>query len=180
MELRPLRRDSEDALIAEEVNKEAFPENEYVPLSDLFTAVENGDMEMLGIYVDNVFSGFLMVRKWTSFIYVCFFAVKNDCRSRGIGSSTLKELRNYYNELELTVDYEAPDETCDNNEQRLRRQEFYRKCGFYRTGWYQYYMECEFEIASTQVPFDKEAFEALNAFIHTRVPEFDPHLYRKD
>lgn len=180
MELIPLTRNSPDAEEAERVNKESFPENEYVPLSDLLTAVENGDMDMLGIYNDDVFSGFLMVRKWTSFIYVCFFAVKEEFRSMGIGTAALRAVRDYYNGLDLTVDYEAPDENCKNNSQRLRRREFYRKCGFHITGWYQYYMECEFEIASTQFPFDKEEFVKLNDFIHSRVPEFDPKLYRKD
>ncbi|MBO4877811.1 MAG: GNAT family N-acetyltransferase [Ruminococcus sp.] len=180
MELRPIYRGTVDADYAEEINKESFPDNEYVPLSDLLSAVENGDMEILGIYTEYGFSGFLMVRKWTDFVYICFFAVKKELRSHGIGTAALHSLKDYYDGLELTVDYEAPDESCPNNEQRIRRQEFYRRCGFCTTGWYQFYMNCEFEIASTQVPFNKESFESLNAFIHSRVPQFDPHLYRKD
>ena len=179
MELRPIKRGTIDEKNAEEVNIEAFPENEYVPVSDLLTAVEAGDMDMLAIYTEYGFSGFLMTRKWTDFIYLCFFAVKKELRNKGVGSETLRKLKEYYNGLEITVDYEAPDESCDNNVQRIRRRGFYKRCGFHVTGWYQYYMDCEFEIASTQVPFNKESFEALNAFIHSRVPEFDPHLYRK-
>ena len=78
------------------------------------------------------------------------------------------------------VDFEAVDENAPNNDQRIRRRNFYLRNGFKETGYFQFYMNTEFEIFCTQTKFDRDEFDALISFIHSKSDSFDPHLYRKD
>lgn len=180
MQLKKLIQHSPDALLAEQLNEQAFPENEHVSLNALYDFGQDGSMDILGIYAEDVFAGFFVIRRFRQFAYIAYFAVCPERRSQGIGSAALGLLRAFYPGCQIVVDFEAPDVNCPNNAQRLRRRDFYYRNGFFQTGWYQFYMETEFEIACSEPDFDKPGFEALNADIHARAPEFDPHLYRRD
>lgn len=178
-ELIKLSEDSTDIPKLVDLNNEAFPENERVPVEEMFEFSEVSGTDILGIYAENKFSGFIIVRKSGRCAYIAYFAICAEKRSQGIGSAALKLLPEYYPNCQIVVDFEALDETSENNPQRIRRRNFYFRNGFYETGYYQFYMETEFEIACTGKIFDKEAFEAMIAQIHSIVPEFNPKLYQK-
>ena len=180
MELKKIKRDSPDAALVEKLNNEAFPANERVSINGIFDFGKDGSLDILGIYDVGEFVGFYVIRVFGHFAYIAYFAVCPEKRSQGIGGAALRLLGEYYPERQIVVDFEAPDESCGNNAQRLRRRGFYYRNGFYETGWYQFYMETEFEIACSEPEFDKSGFDELIADIHARAPEFDPHLYRKD
>lgn len=179
MELKKLAQDSPDVALVKNLNEQAFPDNERVSIDALFEFGKDGSMDILGIYSGNVFAGFFVIRRFRHFAYIAYFAVCPEKRSQGIGSAALHLLRAFYSGSQIVVDFESPDETCDNNAQRLRRRQFYYRNGFYETGWYQFYMETEFEIACSDPEFDKPGFDDLIADIHIHAPEFNPHLYRK-
>ncbi len=179
MELRKLSRSSDDIPLLEKLNNEAFPDNERVPIPVMFSFSEKNGMDILGIYVNGEFSGFFIIRKLEKCAYIAYFAVCPEKRSKGIGGCALKMLSKYYSGCQIVVDFEAPDENSGNNAQRLRRRAFYYRNGFFPTGYYQYYMDTEFEIACSDKVFNKPAFEAMIADIHEKAPEFDPHLYQK-
>ena len=180
MELIELFPDSADISLAEKVNNEAFPDNERVEISDLFEFGKDGKMELLGIYDGGEFCGFFVMRKPERIAYIAYFAVCREKRSHGIGGRALKLLSERYPDRQIVVDFEAPDESCTENAVRLRRREFYYRNGFYPTGWFQFYMQTEFEIACSSEDFDKAALEEMNAELHARYAPYDPHLYRKD
>lgn len=180
MELKKLTPSSPDVALVEQLNMQAFPENERVSIQGLFAFGQDGSMDILGIYAEQEFAGFFVIRKFRNFSYIAYFAICPEKRSRGIGSAALRCLREFYPEQQIVVDFESPDESCANNSQRLRRRSFYYRNGFFETGWYQFYMETEFEIACSDTKFDKAGFDDLIADIHAKAPEFDPHLYRKN
>ena len=175
MELRPIPRHSADAAQAARLNDRAFPENERVPLEAMFASAS---AEVLGVYEGSALLGFLVMRRWGDIAYLCFFAVEEFARCRGVGTEALRLLRSHYAPCRLVVDYEAPDASAANNAQRLRRQAFYRRCGFAPTGWYAWYSETEFEIACT-ADFDIAGFRAMYDALHAAYPDFDPRVYRK-
>ncbi len=177
MKLIPLTPDSPDVMLAQQLNEEAFPDNERVDLDDFFRSNTDGQLEILAIYADEAFSGFFVMRLFQNIAYMAFFAVIKEKRSLGIGSQVLKDLKEYYPGKQIVVDFESVREEAANKEQRQRRRNFYLRNGFYETGWFQFYSDTEFEIVCSVPMFDKETFEALIADIHARVPEFDPHLY---
>ncbi len=179
MELIQLFPDSADISQVKRLNLEAFPDNERVDIDDLFEFGSDGKMDILGIYRDGEFCGFFVIRKSERIAYIAYFAVCAEKRSQGIGGAALRALAESYPGRQIVVDFEALDEVSGNNAQRQRRRDFYYRNGFFETGWFQFYMQTEFEIACISPVFDKDGFEQMIAEIHERAPEFDPHMYKK-
>lgn len=180
MNFKKLERNSADVPLLEKLNNQAFPENERIDIDDIFSFSESDGREVIGIYTDNEFSGFIVTMKFRKCVYICYLAICSEKRSKGIGGRSLKMLKEYYPDCQIVVDFEAPDEHSSNNAQRIRRRNFYYRNDFYETGYYQFYMETEFEIACNKPNFDKAEFERLIAEIHSKVPDFNPHLYRRN
>lgn len=176
MELRPIPRHSADAAQASRLNNRAFPACERVPFDAMYDSL---DTEILGVYDGAALHGFIILRRCFGMAYVCFFAVEEASRCRGVGAQALRLLQAYAPDCRLVVDYEAPDDAAPNNAQRLRRQAFYRRCGLAPTGWYAYYSDTEFEIACAAPDFDPAAFRAMFDRIHAAYPDFDPKVYAK-
>ena len=97
----------------------------------------------------------------------------------GIGSKALRLLKKYYSEHQMVIEFEAPDESTENNPIRLRRRDFYLRNGFQETGWYNFYDETEFEIACSELPFHREEFEEFIDFLNAIIPIHMPRPYRK-
>ena len=177
MELHRITEKSPDLPRFDALNTQAFPPQELVPTKHLLAAKE---LENFGIYEDGAFVGMLVMRVYESLAYIAYFAIVPERRSQGLGSKALRVMRRHYAGKQIVLDFEAPDPAAENQSQRLRRREFYLRGGFRPTGWFQFYMETEFEIFCSEPDFDKAAFDKMLADIHARVPEFDPHPYRKD
>ena len=149
MQLKLLPQNSEDKLIADTINEEAFPECERNSLD------------------------------YKNIRYLAYFAVSRDKRSAGIGSQALKFLMERYPYAQIVTEFETPDDSCDNNAFRIRRRDFYLRNGFYETGWYSFYDDTEFTIACSEPVFDKKGFEQFTAYLCSIVPDHIPKLYRK-
>ena len=179
MELRILRQDSDDKSLADAINEEAFPECERNSLDDLYASDTSEKLDMLGIYDNDTIVGFFTVRKYENIRYLAYFAVSREKRSSGIGSQALQLLKERYYGTQIVTEFEAPDDSCDNNAMRLRRRDFYLRNGFYETGWYSFYDDTEFTIACSEPVFDKEGFERFTSYLSSIVPDHIPKLYHK-
>ena len=177
MKLIPITAGSPDLPRFDALNRQAFPDEERVETKYLMAAQE---LENFGIYEGGQFVGLLVMRCFRNIAYICYFAILPERRSQGLGSRALHVLREHYGGRQIVVDFEAPDPAAPNQPQRLRRREFYLRGGFHPTGWFQFYMQTEFEIFCSDTEFDKAAFDAMLADIHAKVPEFDPHPYQKE
>ena len=162
------------------LNLLSFPEEERLDLDSIFPSSGKGEPDFWTIEEEGRFAGFFMVRRSGKIVYIAYFAVEPALRGRGIGSRALRRLTALYPDCQTVVDFEAPDSRCPNNGERVKRRNFYLRNGFFPTGWYQFYMQNEFEIASASPEFDKPAYDAFIAEMHARYPDFDPHPYRKD
>lgn len=74
----------------------------------------------------------LMIRKDLVFIY--YLAIDPGIRGRGYGSEALRLVKRLYPGYRFSLNAEAPDETANNNTQRLERVAFYNKNGFTDSG----------------------------------------------
>lgn len=175
-----LKPESPDIARVRALNAEAFPPEERIDVDYLLEGLEGLEQEVLGIYADGRFAGFFAMTILGRCAYISYFAVCSALRSGGIGSAALKRLCGHYPDCQIVVDFEAPDARAGNNATRLRRRGFYLRNGFHPTGYFQYYMDTEFEIACSQPEYDRAGYEALVRGIHAQVPSFDPHHYRKD
>lgn len=180
MELIPLFPGCADTAALQALNDEAFPPQERLTVAQLFADLNGLKRDLLGIYEAGRFAGFVSVLACGRCAYVCYFAVRAECRGRGVGSRALRLLPERYPGRQIVVDFEAPDPDAPNHAQRLRRRGFYLRNGFHATGWYQFYMETEFEIVCSDPPFDREAYEALVTRVRECAPDFSPRRYRKD
>lgn len=179
IQLRKILQDSPDKSVLEKINEESFPVNERNSVDDLFDSGRDGNLDIIGIYADNVLAGFFAVRKFGRIRYMAYFAVSSQKRSKGIGSKALQLLKSFYSDCQIVNEFEAPDNSCQNNNIRLRRRDFYLRNGFFETGWYSSYDDTEFEIACSEKVFDKQEFERFIIYLSSIVPDHIPYLYQK-
>ena len=175
IELKKVEKNSESKEILEKINIEAIPECERNSLDAL---IDTG-AEVLGIFLDGFPVGYFVLREYKSIIYLAYFAVSCEHRSKGIGSKALTQLIRERKDRQMVVEYEAPSGN-DMNDMTVRRRDFYIRNGFFRTGWYTFYDETEFEIACTSIPFDTKVFNEFVQYLCTLVSDHIPKPYRKD
>lgn len=121
----------------------AFPANECKPLGDIQNLVCEGRYEPLGFYDGEDLLGYATLWShpdWPGYVLLDYLGVTAQRRNRGLGARLLDSLRERYTGKALVIaEAETPvpggDET--ENNLRLRRIGFYRRCGFtevYDTG----------------------------------------------
>ncbi len=175
MEIRKIAAGSPDMPVLEAINEEAIPEEERCALSDMIAT----GATVCCIDVNREPAGFTAVRYFRNLVYLAYFAVRNDLRSKGIGGSALRELIRQHPGKQIVVEYEAPGPGCASNDMRLRRKQFYLRNGFHETGWHTCYDGTEFEIGCSQQDFDSEQFRAFAADIAKVVSDYIPNPFRK-
>ena len=175
IELKRVGKDSEHKEKLEQINAEAIPECERNSLDDL---MDTG-AEVLGIFLRDAPVGFFVLREYQSILYLAYFAVSREYRSKGIGSEALAKLTEEHKDRQIVVEFEAaPGNETDG--MPARRRAFYLRNGFHETGWFTFYDETEFEIACASVSFDIEAFNGFTEYLSTLVSDHIPKPYRKD
>lgn len=63
-----------------------------------------------------------------------YFAIAEDYRGQGEGSEALMLLQALYSDKKFFLEIEEPDETAENQKERLRRKAFYLRNGMQETG----------------------------------------------
>lgn len=180
IQLNIILQDSPDKSKLDRINNESFPLNERNSIDNLYASGCDGNLDMIGIYADNELIGFFAVRKFRKIRYMAYFAICSEQRSKGIGSQALHLIKEYYPDSQFIIEFEAPDNSCENNAIRLRRRDFYLRNGFFETGWYSFYDETEFEIACSEAEFDKQEFEQFITYLSSIVSAHIPELYCKN
>ena len=104
MEIREIREDSEDLSILEAINEEAIPEIERCALSDMLAT----GAKVWCIDHEQEPVGFMAVRYYRNLVYLAYFAVRKDLRSKGIGGRAVRELIRQNPDKQVVVEYEAP------------------------------------------------------------------------
>ena len=172
MEIREIKEDSEDLPVLEAINEEAIPEIERCALSDMLAT----GAKVLCIDDHQESVGFMAVRYYGNLVYLAYFAVRKDLRSKGIGGSAVRELIRQNPDRQVVVEYEAPDspEVCN----AVKR--FYLRNGFFETGWYTNYDDTEFEVGCSQQDFDSGEFVAFAEDISIVVSDHIPNPFRKE
>ena len=68
--------------------------------------------------------------------YIFFLAVDPDRQGDGYGSQALEVIKERYQDYTMGLSSERPSPEAPNNEQRIRRQNFYERNGFTKAGFY--------------------------------------------
>lgn len=108
--------------------------------------------------------------------YICYLAIDSHTRSKGYGSAAIQKILEVYLELQLVLDFEVIDENAENNEQRIRRKNFYLRNGFHETGNYTMLRGNRFEVVCNGDKLNKTAMKDLLHILHEHCPEFSDVL----
>jgi ribosomal protein S18 acetylase RimI-like enzyme len=117
-----------------EIYKQEFPKSERMPMFFMNLFARRKNVDFLSLYDDEKFVGFAYLITHKTLTYLFFFAVKKAEHSKGYGSRILSFLREKYADNRIVLFIEEIYETAANNEQRIRRREFYVKNGYYPAG----------------------------------------------
>lgn len=140
----------------------AFPKEEQMPWWILRLTSLRRDMGVEGFYEGERLRGFTHSVATEEMLFLLFFAVSDDCRGQGWGSAILTKLKEEAPGRTIVLNVELLDPQAENYGQRLRRMDFYRKNGFFDTGYDVDEVGGTFRVLSTRPELDVEAY--LRAF----------------
>lgn len=178
MELSIIRATEDNSCFddIDRLNNEAFPANERVPTNKLLKFAKDGG-ELVAFYDKNEFIGFSYFKIGMGLTYICFLAIDKSKRCKGYGRAVLELLEKTFPENKLVLEIEPLDEKdAPNYAQRLRRDKFYKSCGFCDSGYKSAYMGLVFEVYYKGDDFDISTFAALLDSL--RGGKFQPEVYK--
>ena len=155
--------------------REAFPPEEYLAPDQLAELSKADGFDFLALTDGDRFIGFMAVQTYNDLAYLFFLAIVPSCRAKGYGSRALETLRALYPGKKQVVDFEMPDETAPNHEQRRKRRQFYLRNGYKETGLFLSYLGVDYEVFCTDSDFEPQEFkDMMNAL---RVDGFKPEFF---
>ena len=113
----------------------AFPAYEQVPVWILFRKAKSENILFYSVYDNETWIGFVYLIIDGDLLFLQYFAVDDNVRSKGYGGAILSKLKADFSEYRIFFAIEMPDEKAENNEQRIKRKEFYEKHGFREAGY---------------------------------------------
>ena len=176
LELKQIMEGDPELAVLERINREAFPDNEYIPIREFYPLNPMLQVDVWAMMVDGIPSGFTVTMKHGTCVYIFYLAVDSGTRGAGFGSQMLAQLPELYPGCQVVVDFEAILPEAKNNAQRIRRTGFYLRNGFHPTTLHLHYMQDEFVAAweGAGEAFDRKGFLTLCAELHRLAPDFDP------
>lgn len=152
----------------EKINREAFPPDEYMPLTEMLEVQARGEFDVLALLDGETPVGFMAVSSDEATAYLFFLAIGKDFRAKGYGGQALALYRELYQGRQCTVDLEPLDPAAENAEQRVRRRRFYLKNGFTPSGYALEYRGAVFELFSATPLLNTAAFLRLAERLHIK------------
>lgn len=152
----------------------AFPKEEQMPWWILGLTSLRRDMGVEGFYEGDQLRGFTHSVATEDVLFLLFFAVEDDCRGQGWGSAILAQLKEEKPERTIVLNVELLDPKADNYEQRLRRMRFYKKNGFFDTGFDVDEVGGTFRVLATNPKLDVDAY--LRAFAKLSFGFWKPYI----
>ncbi len=157
--------------------KEAFPPEEYLAPDKLVEMSTASSFDFLALTDGDKFIGFMVVQIYKELAYLFFLAIEPSCRAKGYGSRAIETLRALYPGKKQVVDFEMQDETAPNNEQRIKRRQFYLKNGYKETGLFLSYLGVDYEVFCMDSNFEPQEFkEMMKEF---QIGGFEPEFFSK-
>ncbi len=146
---------------AKEVYNEAFPVEERAPFSSLFRKSKRRNVDLWAIKDGEKFVGMLYIVRAKEYAYFFYFAIARELRQRGYGGRIIKAVLKKYSRYKLFLARERIDEAAENNDERIKRHEFYLKNGFKDTDYTIREARVVFDAMSVDGTMKPEIYEKL-------------------
>ncbi|MCI8668908.1 MAG: GNAT family N-acetyltransferase [Lachnospiraceae bacterium] len=117
------------------------------------------------------FVGFVMVLFCGDIVHLYYFAIQEKLRGRKYGEQALNLIRERYRDRNIWLSVELPDENADNQQQRLRRKQFYYRNGFRDTDVSGEKNGCMLQMMSTDGTVDSDILIQLDKLINKMITE---------
>ena len=111
--------------------KSAFPADERIPIWRLNLLSRKKDIQFAAFYAEGKFCGTTYTIETDCMMFLLYFAVSENFRSRGYGSRIISQLKEDAPQKEIILNVEKPDVATDNYHQRVRRIAFYERNHFF-------------------------------------------------
>jgi ribosomal protein S18 acetylase RimI-like enzyme len=108
----------------------AFPKKERPPVDYFFMSLKRKENTLIAYYEKDIFIGFSYITIYKDICYIFFLAVKKEYRQKGYGTEIIEYLKEAYQDKVLLLCYEEVDQKYDDYNNRLKREDFYKKRGF--------------------------------------------------
>lgn len=109
--------------------KKAFPISERKPFALIFKTFQKGDTDVWYLYETNQFLGLAITMNDQDLVLLDYFAIHENFRNQGYGTKALKQLNTLYNHHRLFIEIETTLEPSPNQNERLKRKQFYLRNG---------------------------------------------------
>lgn len=150
--------------------RSAFPRNERKPLGIIRKNQKLGKSDVWYFREAGKFVGIATtVMENSGPVLVDYFAVVGGSRGKGHGGKMLDMVLEHYRDRGIFGEIEALDETAENNEQRIRRLQFYLRHGVVPQGVRADVFGVEMEVMAHGCQMD---FEAYHQFYCKNIGEF--------
>ena len=106
----------------------AFPQNEQIPFFLLQLLALRGNTSFRAFYDEQQFCGILYTYENDQYVFVLYLAVNDRIRSKGYGTQILQWLKRNTSKV-IVLNVESVNPAAENNRQREKRTEFYRRNG---------------------------------------------------
>ena len=130
-----LKQDPSTVNDVKELYLSAFPMDERPPWSFIYNNNMKHDEDIIIAYYDNnEFIGFTFLTLYKDIVYLSYFAIKEEKRGKGYGSLLLEELKELSKDKVLLLCFEEVNPKYPDYQNRLRRENFYKRHGFIDNG----------------------------------------------
>ena len=158
--------------------RRAFPRQERVPWWLLRLNARRKGIDLTAFMDGEVFCGFTSSVTVEGLHFLLFFAVEESRRGMGCGSAILQNIQEEYGAVALNI--ETLTEGAPNYPERQRRFAFYKKNGFFDTGYHVWEVGGKFRVLSTDarldVPGYKRIFRKLSCGLwNVRLEKAEPY-----
>ena len=144
--IRELGKDDPAVEKIRRINEEAFPPSEFMPVEMMFDLTEELGGSVWGLYTEQELAGFAMTVRNDKCEYFFFLAIDRKLRNRGLGAEAVQAFFREFSGRQVILDFEEMDPEAENYPMRLRRKNFYLRCGFHETGRFTMFRGNRFEV----------------------------------
>lgn len=134
LQVKAVTKNSEDFEAIKELFLTSFPEAERAPMGFLLWRAKREYIDFLAFYDEDTLVGFIYLVTRGSLTFVLHIAINSKIQSKGYGTQILNYVSEKYVGNRIILNIEELDENADNNDQRIKRRNFYIKNGYKASG----------------------------------------------
>lgn len=161
MKRRKIRLFDNDRTAITALYEDSFPEDERMPYPMMVGMAMRKGMDMMLYYKDKKLCAMTYIATYGRLSYIFYLAVDKELRGRGLGTKLLRQIRRDYPDNNIILEIERLDPSAENNGERIRRKEFYKRNGFTECGRNVSYGGVDYEVLSSTGTLDVGELDRL-------------------